>query len=98
MLGYIEVILSTELIFCGVSILWSYFESSLKLIPDCKVKVELKSVFQKEVMMRNIETIYFVNTNDETDCHPFFSTFFEEKKKPESFLNSVTEKSIILLR
>jgi hypothetical protein len=26
-----------------------------------------------------------VNTNDETDCHPFFSDFFDEKKS-ESFL------------
>jgi hypothetical protein len=81
MLRYIEVILSTELIFSDVSLLWSYFESSLKLIRDWKV--ELNSVFQKEVMKRNIETIYFVNTNDETDCHRFFCNFFEENKKKQ---------------
>jgi hypothetical protein len=84
MFGYIEMILSTELIFSDVSLLWSHFESSQKLIRDWKV--ELKSVFQKEVMIRNIETIYFVNMNDETDCYRFFCHFFKEKKKKsESF-------------
>jgi hypothetical protein len=32
-------------------------------------------------MIRNIESIYLLNTNDETDCDSFFWTFFEDKKK-----------------
>jgi hypothetical protein len=78
MLEYVEVILLTELIFSGVSLLWSDFESSLKLIPHSNIN--LKSVLKKEVMMRNIKSIYLVNMKDETDCHSFFSNIFEEQK------------------
>jgi hypothetical protein len=83
MLGYINVILSIEWIFSGVSILCSSFESSLNLFLHSKINSN--SVCKKEVMIRNIKSIYLVNTNDETDCHPFFSDFFDEKKS-ESFL------------
>jgi hypothetical protein len=77
-LGYIEVILFTELIFPRVSILWQFFES-LNLIPHCNI--DLRSALKKEMMMRNIESTYLLNTNDETDCHSFFWNFFEDKKE-----------------
>jgi hypothetical protein len=75
-LGDIDEILSTECIFADVSPFLSYFESSLNFIRDWNVNFDFNSNWEKEWMMKNIKSIYFVNTKDRTDCHRFFSIFF----------------------
>jgi hypothetical protein len=84
-LVYIDVILSTKWIFPGVSTLWPSFESLLSFIVHRNVKLKLDSHWKKESMIRNMKSIYFVNTNDGTDCYRIFWNFFEEKKL-ESFM------------
>jgi hypothetical protein len=79
-LGYIDVVLSTEWIFPDVSTFWSYFKSSLSFILQCNVDFNCNSNWKEEVMMRNSKSIYFVNTKDRTDCHPFLCNFVEEKQ------------------
>jgi hypothetical protein len=76
-LGYIEVILITKCIFPS--------ESLLIFIPDCNVNLNFNSHWKKEWMMRNIKSIYLVNTNDRMNCHPVFFDFFYAAKL-ESFL------------
>jgi hypothetical protein len=61
-IGNIDVILSTESIFPDVCSLWQYFERSLNLIPH--FNVNLNSFCTKETMMKDIESNYFVITND----------------------------------
>jgi hypothetical protein len=36
-------------------------------------------------MIRNIETAYLVNTNDATDCHPFFQIFLMKRNQSRLF-------------
>jgi hypothetical protein len=84
-LGYIEVILSTKWIFPYVSTFWSYFESSLNFIPHCNVHLNLNLLWKRESMIRNIKSIYFVNTIDRMDCYTYFCNLFDEKKW-ESFV------------
>jgi hypothetical protein len=87
--GYIDVIFSIECIFPDFSTFWSNFVLSLIFILYCNVYLNLNLNFfwKKESMIRNIQSICFVNTKDRTDCYPFFSKFSEEKEL-ESFLES----------
>jgi hypothetical protein len=80
-LEYLDVILSTERIFPSFSTFWPYFDSSLSFIPHCNVHLDLNSFWKKESMLKNIKSMYLVNANDRTDCHPFFSNSFDEKKR-----------------
>jgi hypothetical protein len=70
----IDVILSIEYVFRCVYTLWSCFESSLNFISDCNINLNL--FCPNEVMMKNIERISFVITNNGTDSYRFFSNFF----------------------
>jgi hypothetical protein len=79
-LGYIDVILCTEWIFPDVC---TCFEPSLSFILHCNDN--LTSFWKKEAMMRNIKSIYLVNTNDRTDYHPLFVNLFDQEKS-ESFV------------
>jgi hypothetical protein len=88
-LGYIEVILSTEYSFADVSTLWSTFETSQNDISDCNI--DLKSFCKKEVNvinLMNIERIYFVNMKDGMDCDLFFSKFFVKMRGNHQLRNS----------
>jgi hypothetical protein len=84
---------SIEWIFPYVSTFWADFGSSLNFIRHFNVHLNLNSVLKKEVMMRNIKSIYFVNTNDRMDCYPFFDEkkweLFVERKR--YFCSSVIE-------
>jgi hypothetical protein len=73
-LGFLDVILSTECLFSGVCTLWLCFEASLSFISYCKVK--LNCFWQKEWMIGDIQSISLINMNDKTDYHSFFSAFF----------------------
>jgi hypothetical protein len=64
--GCIDVILSRECIFADVYRLWPCFDPSLNQISDLNLQMNFYS--EKEVMIRNIEFICFVSTNDQKKC------------------------------
>jgi hypothetical protein len=59
----INVILLIECIFTGVDPLWSCFERSLNLIFCCNL--EMTFYYPKNMMIRNIDFISLMNTNDQ---------------------------------
>jgi hypothetical protein len=77
----IDVILLTECIFADVYRLWPCFDPSLNLILD--LNLQMTFYFEPEVMIRNIELICLIKTNDQTKCElsvseeqQFFSSIF----------------------
>jgi hypothetical protein len=62
----IAVILLTECIFGDVYRLWPCFDPSLNPISD--LNPETTFYFEPEVMIRNIELICLIKTNDQTKC------------------------------
>jgi hypothetical protein len=62
--GCIDVILLTECIFADVYRLWPFFDPSLNPISD--LNFQMNFYFEPEMMIRNIEFIFLINTNDQT--------------------------------
>jgi hypothetical protein len=80
--GCIDVILSSETIFPCACPLWSSF--NLIAHESENGNENVNCLFKKEVMMRNLEIIYLMMTNDGTDCDRFFSQFFSENPSESS--------------
>jgi hypothetical protein len=82
---YLDVIVSIECIFREFSRLLSCFEPSLNLITHCNV--QLKSFCMNDMMKRNIQRIYLINTTYEKELpskvkekeYFFFINFWNRK-------------------
>jgi hypothetical protein len=79
--GCIDVILLTECIFADVYRLWPCCEPSLNQISDWSVQMNFYC--EPEVMIRNIELICFINTNNHKKSE---SSVDEKQYFPSSIL------------